>query len=154
MLFRGYILGNLLEKYSEFEAIIISSIVFTAVHVSSVLKSVDYIDIFLMGVIFAYFYVITKSLYLSIGLHFFSAFIQEEIFMVENTSSNPYSLMGFNTSNNLILGSVNLGPKIEFLFVITEIIILFFIYLYKKHEKETLALLSTATTLTKGDKIN
>lgn len=154
MLFRGYILGNLLEKYSEFKAIIISSIVFTTVHVSSVLKLIDYIDIFLMGVIFAYFYVITKSLYLSIGLHFFSDFIQEEIFMVQNTSSNPYSLMGFNTSNNLILGSVNLGPKIEFLFVFTEIIILFFIYLYKKHEEETLVLLSSATTLTKADKIS
>ena len=154
MLFRGYILGNLLEKYSEFKAIIISSIVFTAIHVSSVLKLVDYIDIFLMGLILAYFYVITKSLYLSVGLHFFSDFIQEEIFMVQNTSSNPYSLMSFNTSNNLILGNVNLGPKIEFLFVITEIIILFFIYLYKKHQKETLTLLSTTTTLTKGDKIN
>ena len=44
MLFRGYILGNLLEKYSEFKAIIISSILFTLIHVSSVLKFIDYLD--------------------------------------------------------------------------------------------------------------
>ncbi|MBE6062634.1 MAG: CPBP family intramembrane metalloprotease [Clostridium butyricum] len=138
MLFRGYILGNLLEKYNEFKAVIISSILFTLIHVSSVLKLVDYLDIFLMGIIFAYLYVITKSLYLSIGVHFFSDFVQEEIFMVQNSSSNPYSIISFNISNNLIIGGLDFGPKIEVLFVLTEIIILFFIYLYKKHQKENI----------------
>ena len=142
MLFRGYILGNLLEKYSEFKAIIISSILFTLIHVSSVLKFIDYLDIFLMGIIFAYLYTLTKSLYLPIGVHFFSDFIQEDLFTVQNVASNPYSIISFSTNNDLIIGGLNLGSKIEFLFVITEIIILCFIYFYKKYQKENISLYS------------
>lgn len=35
MLFRGYILGNLLTKYNELKAVIISAILFTVIHISS-----------------------------------------------------------------------------------------------------------------------
>lgn len=135
MLFRGYILGNLLNKYSEFKAVIISSLLFTIVHVSSALKLVDYLDIFLMGIILAYLYVTTKSLYLPIGAHFFSDFIQEEIFSVQNVSDTPYAVMIFNSQDSLIINGINFGPKIEVLFVLTEIIVLIGIYLYRKNEQ-------------------
>lgn len=132
MLFRGYILGNLLNKYSEFRAVIISAVLFTVIHVSSALKFIDYLDIFLMGIIFAYLYLLTKSLYLPIGVHFFSDFVQEEIFIVQDVADNPYAIMSFNLQDNLIINGANFGPKIEILFVITEIVMLIGIYLYRK----------------------
>lgn len=131
MLFRGYILGNLLDKYSEFKAVIISALLFTVVHVSSVMSLFGYLDIFLAGVVFAYLYVITKSLYLPIGAHFFSDFIQEEIFRVEDVAETQYAVMAFNSQDSLIINGINFGPKIEILFIITQIIILICIYLYR-----------------------
>lgn len=138
MLFRGYILGNLLAEYNEFKAVIISAALFTVIHISSVLKIIDYLDIFLMGIILAELFIISKSLYLPIAVHFLSDFIQEEIFMVEAVNSNPYAVMKFNIKNNLVINGSILGAKIEFLFVISEIIILIFIYFYKKNLRNSM----------------
>lgn len=135
MLFRGYILGNLLTKYNETKAVIISAALFTIIHVSSHMTIVNYTDIFLMGIIFAELFLITKSLYMPIGVHFFFDFVQEEIFMIENVNENPYALIKFNVNNELFLGGRAVTSKIEILFVISEIVILIFIYLYKARLK-------------------
>ena len=132
MLFRGYILGNLLTRYSEFKGVIISSILFTIIHVSSQQTIIDYLDIFLMGIILAELFLISGSLYLPIGVHFISDFIQEEIFRVIAVNENPYAVIKFNITNDVLINGSTIGSKIEILFVISEIIILMFIYNYNK----------------------
>lgn len=91
-----------------------------------------------MGIIFAELFLISKSLYLPIGVHFLSDFIQEEIFRVIAVNENPYAVIKFNISNNIIINGSKLGSKIEILFVISEIIILIFIYFYRKNSRNSI----------------
>lgn len=130
MLFRGYILGNLLMKMNERKAVIISSIIFFSVHYSSMGNILYYIDCLLMGVIFAYMYILSRSLYLPMGIHFMTDFLQYMILL--DSPQNPYYLMKFKISNNINLGGLNLGPKIELIFIISDILILLSIIAYKR----------------------
>lgn len=130
MLFRGYILGNLLTKMNERKALIISSIIFLSVHYSTMGNILYYIDILLMGFIFAYLYVISHSLYLSMGIHFLTDFLQYMIMV--DTVQNPCYFIQFKLSNNIFMGTFNLGPQIELIFIISDILILLFIFGYKK----------------------
>lgn len=129
LLFRGYIFNNLLEKMSEKKAVIISSAIFLSVHFSSEGNILSYIDIFLAGVIFAYLYIISKSLYLPIGFHFMIDFLQYMI-QIEFCPVNPYYLLKFNQSPNLVVNGVNLGLQMELVFVVIEILLLVFLKYY------------------------
>lgn len=137
ILFRGYIFNNLLDKMSEKKAIIISSAIFLSVHFSSEGNVLLYIDIFLAGVIFAYLYMKSKSLYLSIGFHFMIDFLQYMI-QIEYCPVNPYYLLKFNQSPKLLVNGVNLGEQMELIFVIIEILLLVLLkYYYCKKTSRT-----------------
>lgn len=130
MLFRGYIFGNLLTKMSEKKALVISSIIFLSVHYSTMGDILSYIDILLMGFIFAYVYVLSHSLYLSMGIHFLTDFLQY-MFMVD-IPQNPFYFIQFKLSHNIFIGTFNLGPEIELPFIISDILILLCIFGYKR----------------------
>lgn len=135
LLFRGYIFNNLLDKMSKKKAIIISSIIFLSVHFSSEGNVLSYVDIFLAGVIFAYLYMKSKSLYLPIGFHFMIDFLQYMI-QIEDCPVNPYYLLKFNQSPKLLVNGVNLGEQMELIFVIIEILLLVFLkYYYCKNTR-------------------
>jgi uncharacterized protein len=129
LLFRGYIFNNLLEKMSKNKAIIISSAIFLSIHFSSEGSVLFYIDIFLAAIIFAYLYIISKSLYVPIGFHFMSDFLQYTI-QIENCPVNPYYLLKFNQSPNLLINGVNLGEQMELVFVVIEILLLVLLKYY------------------------
>lgn len=76
LLFRGFIFSSFIENMSPAKAIIISSAMFAALHLS-LLK---FVPTFLLGVVFSYTVYKTRSIYTSMFLHFlnntFSVLIQ------------------------------------------------------------------------------
>lgn len=68
---RGYLLNNLLEKMPRNVAIIVSSLIFSLMHVwNPHFGLIGFINIFLSGVLMARIYLNTGDLWAPIGLHF------------------------------------------------------------------------------------
>ncbi|MHC6180278.1 lysostaphin resistance A-like protein [Clostridium sp. JNZ X4-2] len=65
LVFRGVVLGGLLNTYSAKKSIIISAILFGISH----LNGIQFINAFLLGVFMGYIYVKTKSIYLCMYTH-------------------------------------------------------------------------------------
>lgn len=75
---------------------------------------------------------LNDMMWLKIILILAAFFIQEEIFRVIAVNENPYAVIKFNITNDVLINGSTIGSKIEILFVISEIIILMFIYNYNK----------------------
>ena len=80
-IFRGIILNGLLNKYSPSKSILISSLLFAAIH-GNIHQGVN---TFLLAVIFGYIFYKTRSIYLTILLHFFNNTII--FFLIEPTTT-------------------------------------------------------------------
>ncbi|QZE13839.1 CPBP family intramembrane metalloprotease [Halosquirtibacter laminarini] len=71
ILFRGYILRVLMDRFSKFHALIISALVFMLLHIFNPnLSSIAWINIFLLGISFGITYIYTNNLWLPISFHF------------------------------------------------------------------------------------
>ncbi|MFI5151749.1 MAG: CPBP family intramembrane glutamic endopeptidase [Chitinophagales bacterium] len=71
IVFRGYILNNLLESFNRWIALAISAILFTAVHMTN--PNYDFIammNIFLAGILLGLNYLYTRNLWFAIFFHF------------------------------------------------------------------------------------
>jgi len=81
VVFRGVILKYLLNRRGKVFALVASSLIFTIGHVDRL--SLNYLlQVFLLSIVLGYLYIITESLYLSIGVHiawdFYSFLILED----------------------------------------------------------------------------
>ena len=71
LVFRGYILNNLMQSFNKWIALIISAILFTFFHIANpAVGAIPLISLFLAGVLFGMNYIYTKNLWFSIALHF------------------------------------------------------------------------------------
>jgi membrane protease YdiL (CAAX protease family) len=80
IVFRGYILNNLLESVSKWPALIISAFIFTLAHIANPdFSVVGAVNILLAGILLGLNYVYTRNLWFSIMLHFAWNFFQGPI---------------------------------------------------------------------------
>lgn len=78
--FRGYILGNLLESFGRWPALLVAALLFTLTHSANPgMHVITIINIFLGGLLLGINYSYTRNLYFSILLHFSWNFIQGPI---------------------------------------------------------------------------
>lgn len=70
VVFRGVIQKYLMKKYSTTVAIIVSSLCFSILHVGRYSDLMSLFTIVIIGITLGYIFAKTKSLYLSIGIHF------------------------------------------------------------------------------------
>lgn len=111
--FRGIILNQLMQFKGEIFAIIISSIIFSLFHTQYYENPIMLCYVFIFGAVCGLLYIITKSLYLSIGLHFatdFLFFVTNKIFILNTTVSNAkfgsYSAFILNATLLLVIISI------------------------------------------------
>lgn len=133
ILFRGIILKYLMNKKGKVFALIISSLAFSIYHAGR-LDPILMLQAFLIGIVLGYLYIITDSIYLSIGLHSGWDFCSS---IIKNGDSlfNIKSVFIFNVakSNNTIL---NISPIILYLIVRISAFIIY------KRKKDNLSLVS------------
>ncbi|HKM94248.1 MAG TPA: CPBP family intramembrane glutamic endopeptidase, partial [Prolixibacteraceae bacterium] len=116
ILFRGYILNNLLDSMNKYVALIISALIFSSFHgLNSNLTKIGFANLFLAGVLLGSAYVFIKNLWFSISLHLFWNFIQgsilgfsvsglkiESLFDVKNTGDKIFSGGEFGFEGSLL----------------------------------------------------
>ena len=106
MVFRGYILNNLLESVNKWIALLITALVFMAAHVSNPAFSVaGAVNILLAGILLGLNYIYTRNLWFGIMLHFTWNFFQGPLLGYPLSGMPQKSLLEHEVhGNNLITG--------------------------------------------------
>ena len=93
---RGYIQSNLQDVMGKFTALIISSLIFSSLHLANPNMSwITILNLFLSGMLLGSAYMYTRNLWFPIGMHFFWNFVQGPI-------------LGFNVSGQLLTSTIKL----------------------------------------------
>ncbi|GFZ33585.1 hypothetical protein CSC2_41110 [Clostridium zeae] len=126
IVFRGVIQNYLMKKYSTTVAIIVSSLCFSILHVGRYSDLMSLFTIVIIGITLGYIFAKTKSLYLSIGIHFAWDFLGS-IIGVGKSMFNTNLLINFENIKN--------GDFIANLMTIVLFIGLFIVikFIYKKY---------------------
>ena len=95
LIFRGYLLGNLMESFPARVALIISSLLFALFHSTNPESGfIPLLNLFAVGLLFGINFIYTKNLWFSIFLHFSWNFFQGSIL--------GFKVSGFNTGGLLV----------------------------------------------------
>ncbi|MBT3442306.1 MAG: CPBP family intramembrane metalloprotease [Flavobacteriaceae bacterium] len=121
IIFRGYMLKNLLESFNPFVALLISSLFFSLIHASNPnVTSLGLCNIFLAGIFLGVSYAFTKNLWFPIALHFSWNFFQA-MFGFKVSGLDSYSIIEFMIPYNNMIN----GGEFGFESSILSIIVLF-----------------------------
>jgi len=95
---RGYVLNNFREKFKDLYAVLISSLVFSCLHIfNDDFNWIGFSNIFLSGVLLGFFCIRQNTISGSVGLHWSWNFIQGPI-------------LGFNVSGHIEKGVLDVNP--------------------------------------------
>ena len=105
IIFRGYVLKNLLESFNPYAALFVSSLFFSLIHGANPnVTLLGLSNIFLAGIFLGASYVFTKNLWFPIALHFSWNFFQA-MFGFKVSGLDSYSIIKFDIiENNYING--------------------------------------------------
>ena len=134
VLFRGYLLSNLMESFDKYIALVITAVLFSAVHLANPYLSVlVIINLLLIGYLFGIYYIHNKNLWFSIFLHASWSFFQVAIFGFPVFGMKLKPLITHQFQGSSLLTGTNFG--LEGSILITILTILSIIYLEKKYKK-------------------
>jgi len=122
VIFRGYMLKNLLESFNPYVALFISSIFFSLIHGSNPnVTTLGLCNIFLAGFFLGASYIFTKNLWFPIALHFSWNFFQS-MFGFKVSGMDSYSIIEFTIPENNMLNGGEFGFESSLLSIIILII--------------------------------
>ncbi len=102
VLFRGYILKNLMTSFNKYIALIVSSVIFAVMHGFN--PNIDLLgltNLFLAGILLGFSYIYTKNLWFPIALHL-SWNLFQTVFGFNVSGQDTYSLIEFSQSKGII----------------------------------------------------
>ena len=105
ILFRGYVMNTMRAKHNKKSVMyIVSALLFTFAHVFNPnLAILGLINIFFIGLLFAYMFDRTRSLLMPIGFHFTWNFFQGSIFGFPVSGLDPHGLYMIDVTTNVPL---------------------------------------------------
>ena len=135
VIFRGYMLKNLMQSFNPFVSLFISSILFCLIHSSN--PNVNYlglINIFLAGYFLGISYVYTKNLWFPFALHFSWNFFQS-MFGFNVSGLDSYSIIDFSTPKNNFFNGGEFGFESSIISIVILIIGSIIIWNYFKKNR-------------------
>ena len=136
VLVRGYILPNFMDSMNRYLALVLSSLIFTGLHLFN--PNVSFLgitNIFLAGILLGIGYIFTKNLWFPLALHFSWNFFQGPIFGFEVSGTDTDTLISQTITGSELLTGGKFGFEGSLLASIlcTACIILFW-FVYKKQD--------------------
>ncbi|MBI9059036.1 MAG: CPBP family intramembrane metalloprotease [Labilibaculum sp.] len=133
---RGYILRNMMGSMNKYIALVISSVLFMALHLLNPnLSLVAIINLFLAGILLGIGYIFTKNLWFPLALHFSWNFFQGPIFGFEVSGTNTDSLISHTIQGSELLTGGKFGLEGSLLATgLCTIAIIIFWMVYKKQD--------------------
>jgi CAAX protease family protein len=130
VIFRGYILRNLMISFNKYVALIISSLLFSVMHgFNPNIDLFSFFNLFLAGILLGISYVYTKNLWFPIALHFSWNFFQT-LLGFNVSGQNAYSIINFTIPEKNILNGGDFGFEGSILSIISQIIFIVLILIY------------------------
>ncbi len=139
VLFRGYILKNLMLSMNKYVALIISSILFSLAHGANPHMSFfTFADLFLAGITLGISYLYTKNLWFPIAFHL-SWNLFQSLFGFNVSGQDFYSLINFNIAQNNAINGGDFGFEGSYLSIIAEILTFICIVIYYEKQKNKIS---------------
>ncbi len=140
-LFRGYIQTDLMRKYRCFWAVVATSLLFAGIHVFFLIAGQEVSPLSIAGIFFAalvmgYLYVITGTIWASIGFHFLQDVLAAGVFLTGELPYVSYPAFQFSKAGDVVLAGVNLGSQDNLVNIAFLILALFVLYVYHKKVRD------------------
>ena len=133
---RGYIMKNLFDSMSKYIALIITSLLFAAMHLANAnITFLSVTNIFLAGILLGIYYVHKQNLWLPISLHFSWNFFQGPIFGFEVSGVDVTGVINQEITGNELLTGGQFGFEGSIIATFLMIIAIFVLH-YKYQEKK------------------
>jgi hypothetical protein len=133
---RGYILNNFFDSMDKYIALIISSLLFAAMHLANAnITLLSVTNIFLAGILLGIYYVHKQNLWLPITLHFSWNFFQGPIFGFEVSGVDVRGAISQDIQGSDLVTGGQFGFEgsiIATLLMVLAIVILHYTYQGKK----------------------
>lgn len=133
IVFRGYLLNNLMESMNKWVALLISALLFTIAHGTNPnINTLSVINLFIGGILLGVNYIYTKNLWFSICFHFSWNFLQGPILgydvsgialqsvLQQEVSGNPIITGGLFGFEGSILCSILTAITVGLLYLVYE----------------------------------
>lgn len=132
---RGFIMSALRQTRNLPVVVIVSSLIFALLHsANSGIGPIPYLNLFLIGILFAYMYIKSGNIWMCIGYHITWNYFQGNVFGFKVSGQDTNGLFSTTYNNNNIFNGGTFGPE-GGLFV--TIIILFGFLFVKLYYKES-----------------
>ena len=136
LLSRGYHLQNLSDGLNLIWGIILSSLTFSVLHIFNPGATwISTLGIFLAGLFLASAYVLTRQLWLPIGLHIGWNFFEGTIFGFPVSGLNSFTLLRIKISGPSLWTGGEFGPEAGLLIIAALLIGTLLVYLYAKRRR-------------------
>lgn len=110
IMMRGYILNNLMSSMNKYLALLISAILFTAMHgFNSSLSWIALTNLFLAGIVLGAAYIFTQNLWFPVSLHLFWNYFQGPVLGYHVSGQEIDSLFSIKLSGNEMLNGGGFG---------------------------------------------
>ncbi len=132
LVFRGYILNNLMESFNKWVALFISAILFALAHsLNPDVNLISVAGLFLAGILLGINYVYTKNLWFAISFHLCWNFVQGPLLGYKVSGLNLPSLLQTEMKGDATITGGNFGfeaSMINILLLLVTVSSLYFIY--------------------------
>ena len=131
IMMRGYILNNLLTVMNKYLALLITAVLFTAMHgLNSGLSWIAFTNLFLAGILLGSSYIFTQNLWFPISLHLFWNFLQGPVLGYRVSGQKVESVFSINLSGNEMLNGGDFGFEGSLVCTIMSVLIIGVIFVY------------------------
>ena len=132
IMIRGYILNNLSQSMNKYIALIVSSVLFSAMHLSNAnISLIPFINIILAGILLGIYYLHKQNLWFPIGMHMTWNYFQGPVLGFEVSGTKTYTLVTQNVEGNVLITGGEFGFEGSVLatfIIIIAIIVIHFQY--------------------------
>jgi membrane protease YdiL (CAAX protease family) len=141
IMIRGYILNNLCDSMNQYIALIISSLLFSVMHLGNANVTIlSFINIFLAGILLGIYYIHKRNLWLPIALHFSWNFFQGPVYGFEVSGVDISGIITQDLQGSDTLTGGPFGFEGSIIATVLMILaILFLHYKYKKMDQNTVS---------------
>lgn len=143
LLFRGYIMQNLISGLNEYWGVVLSAILFALVHLANPHPSLDaVIGLILSGIFFAFAYLRTRLLWLPIGIHIGWNFFEGTVFGFPVSGTNSFMLLRQSVSGPAVITGGPFGPEAGLVLLLALLIGFLLIFAYTRNREASPDLLT------------
>jgi hypothetical protein len=145
IVFRGYILNNLMESFNKWIALLISSALFALLHITNPdVSLISIIAIFIAGILLGINYIYTKNLWFGICLHFAWNFFQGPILGYEVSGIKSGGLLQQTLTGPDMYTGGNFGFEGSVICIVLELVTILLLFGVYEKRKSSTPLLYTA----------